>query len=616
MHEYLPYGLADPLRGVAPRVQVGRVSHAFARRGAAPLQALDDVSLRVEPGQFAALVGPSGCGKSTLLRLLAGLVTPDQGTVAISGATHLLGASGYMPQRDLLMPWRSVLDNAIVALEFAHVPRREARARARALLPAFGLDGFADARPADLSGGMRQRVSLLRTVLAGRLLLLLDEPFGALDAITRSELHEWLNGLLADLQATVILVTHDLEEAAYLSDMVCVMTPRPGRIAAAIPISLPRPRPYDITTTAEFAALRRRLLGALRDASNGGIGMPVRVPGGPALTQPSYLTRSEGMAMMPRAPTSANPVQAPPHSDADRSASPGSPAGDVASRRRGGDPEAATHSVAHAPAGTALSARSRNRAGWLLSPLIVLAFLFAWQALIWVRHLESWLLPGPLDVLAAFGKADTRSLILDNIGVTLAEALIGFAACLVVGVALAVAMYATRILRDALYPLVIASQAIPTIAIGAVLVVALGYGMTPKVVVVVLYAFFAVTVSTYDSLQSLDPEMPAVLRTLGASSWQILRTARFPAALPGFFTGAKLAITFSISGAIYGEWVGSTGGLGYALQQAANQFQAATVLAIVVVMALLGVLAFALVSVLERLCVPWARSGTSSMERS
>ena len=248
----------------APGVIVSHVSHAYARGGGPPLQALLDVSLRVEPGQFAGLVGPSGCGKSTLLRLLAGLERPTSGALRIGDRDDLLGAGGYMPQRDLLMPWRSVLDNAIVALEFAHVRKAEARARARELLPVFGLEGFAEARPAELSGGMRQRAALLRTVLAGRRLLLLDEPFGALDAITRAELHEWLTGLLADLDATVILVTHDLEEAAYLSDIVYVMSDRPGRIVGEIPIEMPRPRAYEVTTTPEFAALRKVLLDALR----------------------------------------------------------------------------------------------------------------------------------------------------------------------------------------------------------------------------------------------------------------------------------------------------------------------------------------------------------------
>ncbi|HXT38352.1 MAG TPA: ABC transporter permease [Chloroflexota bacterium] len=256
----------------------------------------------------------------------------------------------------------------------------------------------------------------------------------------------------------------------------------------------------------------------------------------------------------------------------------------------------------------------RFRAGWLLSLLIVALLLGFWQAAVTIGHLESYILPSPLEVAQAFGKQSTQSLILDNLMVTIEEALAGFAACLVVGVGLAVLMFRSRILRDALYPLLIASQAIPTIAIGAILVIALGYGLAPKIVVVVLYSFFAVTVSVYDSLLTLDPDLPALLRTLGASPWQVLRIARIPAALPGFFTGAKLAVAYSVSGAIYGEWVGSTGGLGYALQMASNAMEAPTVLAVVVVMAALSLAAFAAVAALERLCTPWARRRPSAKE--
>ena len=251
----------------------------------------------------------------------------------------------------------------------------------------------------------------------------------------------------------------------------------------------------------------------------------------------------------------------------------------------------------------------QRAAGWVLSALIVAGLLLCWQAAIWVGHLEEYILPTPLQVLQAFGDTGTRGLILDNLGPTLTEAMVGFALCLVVGALLAVAMFASRVVRDGLYPLLIASQAIPTIAIGAILLVALGYGPQPKIAVVVLYSFFAVSVNVYDSLQSLDPELPAVLRTLGASPWQVLWTARIPAALPGFFTGAKLAATYSISGAIYGEWVGATGGLGYALQMAANQNHSPAVLAIVVVMAVLGIVAFSVVALLERLFTPWSHGG-------
>ncbi|HXT38353.1 MAG TPA: ABC transporter ATP-binding protein [Chloroflexota bacterium] len=251
-----------------PIITVRQVSRKFARPRAAPVLALNGVSFTVEAGEFVSLVGPSGCGKTTLLRMLAGLDTPTSGELRVgdAGPGSLLGVCAYMPQHDLLMPWRTVLDNATVALEIAGVPRAEARRRARELFVIFGLTGFEQASPAELSGGMRQRVSLLRTVLTGKRLLLLDEPFGALDAITRADLHAWLSTLLERLAATILLVTHDLDEAAYLSDRVYVMSPRPGRIAAAVPVSLAHPRPYEVTTTAAFTAVKRSLLEALRAA--------------------------------------------------------------------------------------------------------------------------------------------------------------------------------------------------------------------------------------------------------------------------------------------------------------------------------------------------------------
>ena len=258
--------------------------------------------------------------------------------------------------------------------------------------------------------------------------------------------------------------------------------------------------------------------------------------------------------------------------------------------------------------------RPRKRArghGYLLSLLIVAAALALWQLATWIFHLETWLLPSPLDVAAAFAQPETRAFIGGNLWPTVQEAGAGFLVCIVVGTGLAVAMASARALRDGLYPLLIASQAIPTIAIAAILVVAFGYGLLPKVIVVVLYSFFAVTVSVYDALQKLDPELPGLLRTLGASRWDVWRTARLPAALPGFFTGAKLAVTYSVAAAVYSEWVGATGGLGYAVQQAANQFAETRVFALVIVMAALGLTGFAAVAALERLCVPWARQSRS-----
>ena len=238
----------------------GRAIHvrglSLTYAGRPPVHALDRIDIEVARGEFAALLGPSGCGRSTLLRAVAGLVRPT------SGEAHTASVA-YMPQRDLLLPWRRVLGNAVFAAELAGVPPAEARRRAQALLARFGLDGFERAWPAQLSGGMRQRLALLRTFLAPRETLLLDEPFGALDAITRRQMQRWLQDVLAVEPRTVLLVTHDVEEALNLADTVYVMSARPGRIIARVPVALGRPRDAATVTSPEFMALKARLLTAL-----------------------------------------------------------------------------------------------------------------------------------------------------------------------------------------------------------------------------------------------------------------------------------------------------------------------------------------------------------------
>ncbi|HEX4034391.1 MAG TPA: ABC transporter ATP-binding protein [Solirubrobacteraceae bacterium] len=238
------------------------------------VEALRGVSLTLAEGEFVSLVGPSGCGKSTLLRILAGLSEPSAGAVLIDGqpAPALLGRIGYMPQRDLLMQWRTTVENAAVGLELAGVGRREARERARAQLPRFGLAGFEASRPSALSGGMRQRAALLRTFLAGRDVLLLDEPFGSLDALTREAMREWLLGVWEADRKTILLVTHDVEEAVFLSDRVYVMSGRPGGVRAEVQIALPRPRALELTDAPAFAELRAQLLGPLRAQARAELG--------------------------------------------------------------------------------------------------------------------------------------------------------------------------------------------------------------------------------------------------------------------------------------------------------------------------------------------------------
>jgi ABC-type nitrate/sulfonate/bicarbonate transport system ATPase subunit len=240
---------------MAVTAELDRVARRFGE-----VVALEDLSLSVESGEVVALVGPSGCGKSTLLELLAGLQEPDAGQVAAEPAA-------YMPQRDLLLPWRTALANAALALECAGVRKADARRAAQPLFERFGLRGFERARPYELSGGMRQRVALARTFLSGRPLVLLDEPFASLDQITRGSLQEWLAGALREEPRTVVLVTHDVQEALYLADRVAIMSPRPGRIVMELEVPLERPRPRrDTVTSADFAHLERIALDTLEAA--------------------------------------------------------------------------------------------------------------------------------------------------------------------------------------------------------------------------------------------------------------------------------------------------------------------------------------------------------------
>ena len=221
--------------------------------GATPV--LDRLSLQVARGEFVSILGPSGAGKSTIFRLLTGALRPDQGDIHSEGAA-------FMPQRDALMPWRRIIDNLTLGLEVQGMARQAARAQVTPLLPEFGLDGFAQHYPAQLSGGMRQRAALLRTIVQARPVQLLDEPFGALDALTRMQMQRWFETRWQAARWTTLLVTHDVREAVALSDRIYVLSARPARVVAEVVVPLPRPR-LTRPTTPEAHALEAKLLDIL-----------------------------------------------------------------------------------------------------------------------------------------------------------------------------------------------------------------------------------------------------------------------------------------------------------------------------------------------------------------
>lgn len=249
----------------SPVLIAHQVSHTYPN-GNGGLQALNKVSLTVAPREFVCVVGPSGCGKSTLLRILSGLLVPTEGTVMLNGGpvTQTTQQIGYVFQDANLMPWRTVLDNVVLPLELAGVSPAERRQAAQELITLVGLTGFEASYPAELSGGMAQRVAIARALVHEPEVILLDEPFGALDALTRERMEQELLRIWAARQKTVVMVTHNIGEAVLLADWVLVMSPRPGHIQARFPVKLPRPRTLDMLHSSEAGALVIAIRGAIR----------------------------------------------------------------------------------------------------------------------------------------------------------------------------------------------------------------------------------------------------------------------------------------------------------------------------------------------------------------
>ncbi len=250
---------ADP---EAPKVQIEGVRHAYGR-----LEVLDGVSMHLGGGELVTILGPSGCGKSTIFSILTGAVRRTSGHVLIDNAP--LGPTterfAVMPQTDALLPWRRVIDNVTLGLEVQGISRRRARERVEPLLETFGLEDFARAYPFQLSGGMRQRAALLRTVVQDRSVLLLDEPFGALDALTRTEMQAWLESVWDTFRWSVLLITHDIREAVFLSDRIYVLSPRPARVVAEVTVPLDRPRRIGQIGSPEFVRTETELREVLLD---------------------------------------------------------------------------------------------------------------------------------------------------------------------------------------------------------------------------------------------------------------------------------------------------------------------------------------------------------------
>lgn len=237
-----------------------RVSHFKQKYEGMPI--IEDISFYLQENEFVTLIGPSGCGKSTIFNMIAGVVPIDEGKVYIDGEdrTGKTGQVSYMYQKDLLLPWKKVIDNTALPLIIKGDTKKKARERVVSYFPLFGLEGFQYKYPSQLSGGMRQRAALLRTYMFSRDIVLLDEPFGGLDAITRSMMQSWLLEIAEKVKASILFVTHDIEEAIYLSDRIYVLTERPASIREEVTIDLPKPRNREMVTSSRFNQIKRHIL--------------------------------------------------------------------------------------------------------------------------------------------------------------------------------------------------------------------------------------------------------------------------------------------------------------------------------------------------------------------
>jgi ABC-type nitrate/sulfonate/bicarbonate transport system permease component len=254
--------------------------------------------------------------------------------------------------------------------------------------------------------------------------------------------------------------------------------------------------------------------------------------------------------------------------------------------------------------------RSPNAGRWLLPTLVLVALGVVWEIAVRLTETPRWMLPAPTDVFRSF--RNDWSMLLEHTRVTLIEVLVGFGIALVAGLAAGVAIDSSRIIERAAYPLLIASQTIPMVVLAPLFLIWFGYGLMPKVLITALVAFFPLAVNTVDGLRSADREILSLLRSIGAGTWSRFRLAKVPAALPSIFSGARLAVTFSVIGAVFGELVGAKEGLGYLMDRSAAQFETPRVFAAIFILAAMGVGLFLLVSLVERLALPWRRFVTGS----
>ncbi|MBN2324929.1 MAG: ATP-binding cassette domain-containing protein [Spirochaetes bacterium] len=519
-------------------IRFDNVSKVFSLAGRKKevVRAVDGIDLSVKKGEFVSIVGASGSGKTTILKLISGILSPSEGTVSVKGEAvqNLRRDTGNVFQKATLLPWRTVLKNVLLPLE---VVRGEItdddRRRAFELLETMGMKGTECMYPSELSGGMQQRVAIARALIFDPEILLLDEPFGALDSITRERLNRLLLSLWRRTKKTIVFVTHSISEAVLLSTRIVVLSGTPGRVKDIVELDPERKEKKGDIFSSEYISktvvgVRKRI----RDVWSEEIA-PTRRFGEERKKRASFFKRL----------------------------------------------------VRHYE--------------YLLIPAGLALFVLLWGAVAGISGLPPYILPLPKAVLVRFAAAVSEGLLIPNLLVTAFESITGFvtgASCaFLIGYVLAKRRTAERLFS----PYIVAMQAIPIVALAPLLVIWFGFGVRTKILIAALTVFFPVLVNSIVGIRYADREIMELLRSLDAGPFKTFFKFELPSALPVIFGGLKVSITFSVIGAVVGEFLGSSEGLGALVNMARASFDTPLVFVSIITLGALGIFFYLTMSLFE-----------------